>query len=32
MSKEYKQGLGVAMELTRALGKIAAGNGSKVGP
>jgi hypothetical protein len=32
MSKEYKQGLGVAMELTRALGKIAAGNGSEAGP
>jgi len=27
MSKEYKQGLGVALELTRALGKVKTGNG-----
>jgi hypothetical protein len=31
MQKEYKEGLGVAMELTRALGKLGAGNGSKTG-
>ncbi|MDP3183443.1 MAG: DUF1641 domain-containing protein [Desulfobaccales bacterium] len=32
MSKECKQGLGVALELTRALGKVKTGNGQVPGP
>ncbi len=32
MSKECKQGLGVALELTRALGKVKAGNGQAPSP